>query len=544
MNNSAHLALRYETLFRVADCLRAHQDIEGLFRVLPLQLHPVLDFNYMSVFLNTESADEASWFVPDKNDHLALTTAPDVPIEQAHVSWAFEHQQPAIIGKVEQEVRFSGSTRLLSDRSLQSGCAVPMTTAHRRLGAMFLGSEGPCPYSDEEVRFLSLVADRVALAIDAVLSREPRDDQGRSEDLYKENLALREEVVSASMFEEIIGSSEALNRVLAHVTKVAPTDATVLITGESGTGKELIARAIHNRSNRSRRPFVRVNCAAIPPSLIASELFGYEKGAFTGATQRHLGRFELANRGTIFLDEIGDIPAETQIALLRVLQEREFERVGGTHAIPIDVRVLAATNSDLDAAVDARTFRLDLFYRLSVFPIQMPSLRERPEDILLLAKYFIERYASKAGKKIRHIERRTLQWLREYDWPGNIRELQNVMERAVILCDSGTLSIDETWLQPEARKTKAPIAPAAALANRERGMITSALEESQGRISGPSGAAEKLGMPRTTLESKIKSLRINKHRFKSAIEVVSTTRNNGGDAPRYANHNSRLIRIS
>ena len=231
------------------------------------------------------------------------------------------------------------------------------------------------------------------------------------------------------MFEEIVGSSEALYRVLADLTRVAPTDATVLITGESGTGKELIARAIHKRSHRSHRPFVRVNCAAIPPSLIASELFGYEKGAFTGATQRHLGRFELANGGTIFLDEIGDIPAETQIALLRVLQEREFERVGGAQPIPINVRVLAATNCDLRAAVNAGAFRRDLFYRLNVFPIQSPSLRERPEDILLLAEYFIERYASKVGKRIRNIERKMLEWLQAYDWPGNIRELQNVVER-------------------------------------------------------------------------------------------------------------------
>ncbi|MCU1338117.1 MAG: sigma54 specific transcriptional regulator, Fis family [Bryobacterales bacterium] len=516
MNNSAHFAPRYEALFRVSDCLRAHQDIQGLFRALPFQLHPVVDFNYMSVFLNADSRDEASWFVPDDDDHSALTAARDVPIEQAHVSWAFEHQQPAIIGKLDGQVRFSGSSRLLSERGLQSGCAVPITTAHRRLGAMFLGSAGPCPGSDEEVRFLSFVADRIALAVDDVLSQESRDDQARSDTLFRENRALREGVVSASMFDEIVGSSEALNRVLAHVTKVAPTDATVLITGETGTGKELIARAIHERSNRSSRAFVRVNCAAIPPSLIASELFGYEKGAFTGAGQRHVGRFELANGGTILLDEIGDIPAETQIALLRVLQEREFERVGGTHPIPIDVRVLAATNSDLNAAVDARTFRLDLFYRLSVFPIQMPSLRERPEDILLLATYFIERYASKAGKKIRNIERRTLEWLQAYDWPGNIRELQNVVERAVILCDGETFSIDETWLQPETRATKTPVALAATLANQERGMIKAALEESRGRISGPLGAAGKLGMPRSTLESKIKSLRINKHQFKYA----------------------------
>src|SRR5258708_6376044 len=338
---------------------------------------------------------------------------------------------------------------------------------------------------------------------------------GQSDSLYNESLVLVEEVDSTSMFEEIVGSSEPLDRVLEHVTRVAPTDATVLITGESGTGKELIARAIHKHSHRSPRPFVRVNCAAIPPSLIASELFGYEKGAFTGATQRHLGRFEVANGGTIFLDEIGDIPAEAQIALLRVLQEREIERVGSVHAIPIDVRVLAATNCDLRAAVDAGIFRLDLFYRLNVFPIQIPSLRERPEDILILAKYFIQRYAMRTGKKIRTIEWKTLGWLEAYDWPGNIRELQNVVERAMILCDGETFSIDESWLRPETeRQSKPRVTLASTLMNQERESIEAALAESGGRISGPFGAAVKLGMPRTTLESRIKSLLINKHQFR------------------------------
>jgi transcriptional regulator with GAF, ATPase, and Fis domain len=514
MNISAHLAPRYEALFRASDCLSVHRDITELFRVLPFQLRPVLDFDYMSVFLNAGPEHGACWYVPD-DDLSALTMTQGVPIEQAHVSWAFEHQQPAVVPDLGQEARFSCANRLLSDRGLQSGCAIPMTTARRRLGAIFLASEHPCPCSDEAVRFLSFVADRVALAVDDVLRHESAHDQSPDDHFYKENLALREEVASISMFEEIVGSSEPLNRVLANVTKVAPTGATVLITGESGTGKELIARAIHQRSDRSSRAFVRVNCAAMPSSLIASELFGYERGAFTGATQRHLGRFELANGGTIFLDEIGDIPAETQIALLRVLQEREFERVGGTRPVPIDVRVLAATNCDLGAAVDAGTFRLDLFYRLNVFPIEIPSLRDRPKDILLLATYFIERYASKAGKKIRNIERKTLGWLQAYDWPGNIRELQNVVERAVILCDSETFSIEETWLQPEARRTpKLPLA--ATHANQEKEIIEAALKESGGRISGRLGAAGKLGMPRTTLESKIKSLRINKHLFRRA----------------------------
>ena len=334
--------------------------------------------------------------------------------------------------------------------------------------------------------------------------------------LQMENLALKEEVDQASMFEEIVGSSEALSRVLAHVTRVAPTDSTVLIKGETGTGKELVARAIHRLSRRSDRAFVLVNCAAIPPSLIASELFGHEKGAFTGATQRRLGRFELADGGTIFLDEVGELPAETQSALLRVLQERKFERVGGSQPISVDVRVLAATNRDLKAGVDAGTFRLDLFYRLNVFPLQVPSLRERVEDIPVLAEYFAQRYAAKAQKNIRRIEKRTLKLLQAYPWPGNVRELQNVIERAAILFDGDTLSVDETWLQREPPARHADSATlAASLESQEREMIEAALAESRGRVSGPSGAAARLGIARSTLESRIRSLSINKHRFKS-----------------------------
>jgi transcriptional regulator with GAF, ATPase, and Fis domain len=340
--------------------------------------------------------------------------------------------------------------------------------------------------------------------------------------LYRENLALRQEIDQSSMFEEIIGSSEALRRVLVHVAKVAPTDSTVLVTGETGTGKELVARAIHRRSQRSTRAFVHLNCAAIPPSLVASELFGHEKGAFTGAVQRRMGRFELADGGTLFLDEIGELPGETQVALLRVLQEREFERVGGGRPLPVDVRVIAATNRDLQAAVDAGTFRRDLFYRLNVFPIRMPSLRERPEDIPLLVEYLTERYASKAGKKIRSVKRRTLELLQTYDWPGNVRELQNVVERAVILSEGDTLSVDESWLQREchgatvSRASEAPKGLARPDADREQEIIELALAESRGRISGPTGAAAKLGIPRSTLESRIRSLGINKHRFKAA----------------------------
>jgi formate hydrogenlyase transcriptional activator len=350
------------------------------------------------------------------------------------------------------------------------------------------------------------------------------DKRKRDEErLREENLALREEIDHSSMFEEIVGSSEPLRRVLSQVSKVAPTNSTVLILGETGTGKELIAAAIHKRSNRSSRPFVRVNCAAIPPSLIASELFGHEKGAFTGAIQRRLGRFESADGGTIFLDEIGDLPAETQIALLRVLQEREFERAGSSKPIFVDVRVVAATNRDLEAAVAAGTFREDLFYRLNVFPIRVPSLRERKSDIPLLVEYLVERYAKRIGKKISRIKRKTLDLFQAYDWPGNVRELQNVIERAVILCEEDTFSIDETWLRRKSDELNVSALLRSGVlaederdfANRERKVIEAALEACRGRVSGPSGAAAKLGIPHQTLESKIVRLGIDKRRFAS-----------------------------
>jgi transcriptional regulator with PAS, ATPase and Fis domain len=340
------------------------------------------------------------------------------------------------------------------------------------------------------------------------------------EQLDKENLALRGEVDRVSMFEEIVGTSPALQAVLSRAIKVAVTDSTVLITGETGTGKELVARAIHRQSDRVSRPFVGVNCAAIPRDLIASELFGHEKGAFTGATQQRLGRFELANGGTLFLDEVGELPAETQVALLRVLQEHEFERVGGTRPIRADVRVIAATNRDLQAAISAGFFRSDLFYRLHVFPIDIPSLRERREDICLLVEYFIDRYARKAGKHFKKVEKKTLQVLQSYPWPGNIRELQNVIERSVILCESDIFSIDESWLPlpPAATESNRHIELPRRLEAQETNIIEEALRASCGRVFGPMGAAVKLGIPRSTLESKIKALKIDKNRFKTDPE--------------------------
>jgi PAS domain S-box-containing protein len=395
--------------------------------------------------------------------------------------------------------------RVVRQNELLKG--VPFETEQRALGKdgkyhWFLIRYNP--FCDEQGRLVRWYATGTDI----------EDRKVAEQRLQNENVALREEIDGFSMFEEIVGSCEPMRQVLKQVAKVAPSDSTVLILGETGTGKELIARALHRRSNRAARAFVRVNCAAIPQSLIASELFGHEKGAFTGALQRRAGRFESADGGTLFLDEIGDLPMETQIALLRVLQEREFERVGSNHPISVDVRLIAATNRDLPAAVAAGTFREDLFYRLNVVPIVVPPLRKRAPDIPLLVEYFVGRYAKAAGKKIRHIGKQTLEQLTAYDWPGNIRELQNVVERAVILSETDTFFVDESWLKRESAEPRQPREGLSTLSDREVEMIEAALADCHGRISGSSGAAAKLGIPRQTLESKIRRLGINKFGLK------------------------------
>jgi PAS domain S-box-containing protein len=340
------------------------------------------------------------------------------------------------------------------------------------------------------------------------------DRKGAEERLRQENVALREEIDKTSMFEEIVGTSPALTAVLARVSKVAGSDSTVLITGETGTGKELVARAIHRLSRRASRAFVAVNCAAIPRDLIASELFGHEKGAFTGAIQRRLGRFELANAGTIFLDEVGELSPDIQVALLRVLQEREFERVGGRDRILVDVRVIAATNRDLSTAVTDGIFRRDLFYRLNVFPLEIPALRERREDISVLVEYFIGRYARRAGKTFRRVAKRTLDRLQSYPWPGNVRELQNVIERSVIVSDTDEFTVDESWLLTT-HPVDSRLGLSGALTAHEKAIVEDALRATGGRVFGPAGAAARLGIPRSTLEARIRTLKINKSRFRT-----------------------------
>jgi len=376
-----------------------------------------------------------------------------------------------------------------------------------------------------DIHDLKTITGELQQALDEIKLLENR--------LYRENLALRDEIDRTAMFEEIVGASTALKTVLSRIAKVAPTDSTVFITGETGTGKELIARALHKQSRRSGRALVRVDCAALPPTLISSELFGHEKGAFTGAVQRRLGRFELADGGTIFLDEVGELPADTQTALLRVLQEREFERVGGTQPIRVDVRVIAATNRDLSAAAANGSFRRDLFYRLNVFPIEVPPLRERKDDISMLVEYFVQRYASRTGRHFRSIDKKTLDLLLAYEWPGNIRELQNVIDRSVILSAGEVFAVDESWLLTESRPSAAvvPAVPVPGDPRSEREIIEAALAESRGRVSGPSGAAATLGIPPSTLDHRIKALRIDKKPFKFRLTPASESPESPPESP-------------
>ena len=412
----------------------------------------------------------------------------------------------------------SAATELADDEYLRrhharSVLCIPLLKQTRLAGILYLENTLTSDvFTPGRMALLEVLASDAAISLEN--ARLYREVNALKDQLYKENLVLRDEVDRTSMFEEIVGTSAALKPVLARVAKVARTDSTVLITGETGTGKELVARAIHRRSARASQSFVSVNCAAVPRELIASELFGHEKGAFTGATQRRLGRFELAHGGTIFLDEVGELPMETQVSLLRVLQEREFERVGGSASVRVNVRVIAATNRDLPDAIDAGAFRGDLFYRLNVFPIAVPALRERADDIPLLVEYFIDRYARNAAKTIRRVNKRTLDHLRSYPWPGNVRELQNVIERSVIVCDTDEFTVDESWLSARP-SIEGRLALSGTVAAHEKTLIEDALRACGGRVYGPSGAAARLGIPRSTLESRIRALKITKNRFRS-----------------------------
>ena len=520
---------RLQLLLDVTNQVVSNLQLSDLLGAISSSVRRVMQCDLVSVCFPDSEMKRLQTFVIDFPDSKGLIREELISIDGSLGGFVFRTGKPWA-GNASDLLQSGLKNEPAIAEGLKTGCVLPLISRNGVLGVLALGRREDHPFSRVDIGFLTQVANQVAIAVEnataygqieearAELEKAFEEIKDLKDRLQDENVALREQIDQALMFEEIVGVSPALRAVLSRVSKVAPTDSTVLLTGETGTGKELIARAIHKRSRRSSRAFVSVNCAAIPASLIASELFGHEKGAFTGATQRRLGRFELAEEGTIFLDEVGELPAETQITLLHVLQEREFQRVGGNQSIRTNARVVAATNRDLEAAIAAGTFRSDLFYRLNVFPIEIPPLRERREDIPLLVEYFIDRFARKAGKSIRGINKKTLNLLVSYPWPGNIRELQNVVERSVIVLETENFSVDESWLsrKPLTDDPKSQLELSQKLAAQEKKMIEAALRESGGRVSGPSGAAAKLGLHRSTLESKILSLKINKYRFKDA----------------------------
>jgi formate hydrogenlyase transcriptional activator len=397
----------------------------------------------------------------------------------------------------------------LNSAGVRSYASVPLKVRGQDIGVIVFTRREPVVFSPAQLSILTDVAYPIAVAVANAIAWE--EIQSLRDQLQEENVALRSQLAEVKKFDEIIGDALAMRRVLEAVEQVAVTDATVLITGETGTGKELIARAIHNLSPRASKPLVKVNCAAIPETLLASELFGHERGSYTGATEQRKGRFEMADGGTLFLDEIGELPPETQVMLLRVLQEREFERLGGSKTVRVNVRVVAATNRNLAEAVRAGHFRSDLYYRLNVFPVRVPPLRERPEDVPLLAAHFADKHAARFGRAIAQIDRRTLRLLESYHWPGNVRELENIIERAVILARNGSLQIDSDFLPDAAVMTDR----ATQLESQEREMIEAALRTARGRISGPNGAARRLGMAASTLEFRIRKFGIDKFQFRN-----------------------------
>jgi formate hydrogenlyase transcriptional activator len=520
---------RLQLLLDVTNQVVSNLQLSDLLGAISSSVRRVMQCDLVSVCFPDSEMKRLQTFVIDFPDSKGFIREELISIEGSLGGFVFRTGKPWA-GNASDLLESGLKNEPAIAEGLKTGCVLPLISRNGILGVLAVGRRENNPFSRVDIGFLTQVANQVAIAVEnATAYRQVEEARAELEDaveeikrlkdrLQDENVALREQIDQALMFEEIVGVSPALRAVLSLVSKVAPTDSTVLLTGETGTGKELIARAIHKRSQRSSRTFVSVNCAAIPGSLIASELFGHEKGAFTGATQRRLGRFELAEQGTIFLDEVGELPAETQITLLHVLQEREFQRVGGNQSIRTNARVIAATNRDLETAIVEHTFRSDLFYRLNVFPIEIPPLRERREDIPLLVEYFIDRFARKAGKSIRGINKKTLDLLVSYPWPGNIRELQNVVERSVIVLETENFSVDESWLsrKPFTDDSKSQLELSQKFAAQEKKMIEAALRESGGRVSGPSGAAAKLGLHRSTLESKILSLKINKYRFKAA----------------------------
>ena len=519
-----------QLILEVAKAASSHLELADVLESLIVALKPIIRFDAVSVFviegeyirLHSLHVERVGRKPGETVESVAARAAASVnrppkplvkhPIGDHHMSVVASSRKPYVCTDLEFQKRFPEDETLL-EYGVQSYVSLPLLKRGELLGAVDFISFQKRNFDAEEVQLLQDVSEIVSIAVSNALAFE--EINALKEQLQAENRLLQDEIVQRSIFEEIVGSSQSLRKVLTSIDRVAPTDSTVLITGETGTGKELVAHAIHRRSPRSARALVKVNCAALPAELIASELFGHEKGAFTGALQQRIGRFETAHGGTIFLDEIGELSPEMQIALLRVLQEKEFERVGGNRTIHTDVRVIAATNRDLQHEVTDGRFRPDLYYRLNVFPVHVPSLRDRSDDIPILVDYFISRYATRMGKKIHQIDRRTLDAMQRYSWPGNIRELQNVIERGVILADSEVFRLEPGTLREEPVNGSDSSGPESENSrDHQKAQIEAILKETRGRIAGPDGAAARLGIPASTLESRIKSLRINKHLFR------------------------------
>lgn len=498
---------KYRLLLEITNALVANLDRAELFHAIAQELQKGPTFDRTGITLFNPSTDSFQIYALETTvDPLVLQRGADIPRQGSGMGAAFDQRQVLYRPELPGAQRFFEDEHFMAE-GLRSVVYIPLITKTRALGTFQIASRTLHQYSEADIGFLLHVAKSLALALDNTLAYE--EISSLKDQLSKENVYLQEEIKSQINCEEIIGGEGSLQAVLKEVDKVAGTDATVLISGETGTGKELFARAIHQLSHRRDRLLIKVNCAALSPGLVESELFGHEKGSFTGALQRKIGRFELAHHGTIFLDEVGDIPAETQVKLLRVLQEQEFERVGGTETIKVDVRVIGATNRDLISAMDQQKFREDLFYRLNVFPLHIPPLRERKSDIPVLAQYFVDKYAGLLGKRFEGIHPATIERLIQYPWPGNVREFENIMERAVILANGPILTLEESWPNLRLPKVKS-LTEFVTLEEMERDYLLKVLHKTKWVIGGNKGAAEILKIHPNTLRSRLEKLGIAK----------------------------------
>jgi formate hydrogenlyase transcriptional activator len=498
----------YLTLLAVSEAIASHRDLRALLHELACRLHQVVRFDYLALHLHEAASNTLRMHVLEACESPPSLPALSFPVGDSPPGLVWQSQRPLIISNVDEQRRWPEHWERTQSYGVESACELPLTTARRRLGTLVFACKQPSAYDGADVGFLQLVANQVALAVETALAFQ--EIEALKDKLSKEKAYLEEEVRTEHHFGEIVGESLALHRVLKQVETVAPTDSTVLIRGETGTGKELVARALHDLSPRRERTFVKLNCAAIPTGLLESELFGHDKGAFTGAIAQKIGRFELAHHGTLFLDEIGDILPELQPKLLRVLQEQEFERLGSIRTIRVDVRLVAATNRDLARMVADGRFREDLYYRLNVFPLALPPLRGRTDDIPRLVRHFAQRFARRMGRRIENIPSAVMEALVRYPWPGNVRELQNVIERAVILSPGPSLQVPLGDLPPAAAPAPAPSAAAVTLADAEREHILGALHETGWVLGGPKGAAARLGMKRSTLQWRMKKLGLSR----------------------------------